>query len=315
MYNNGPSQPMMGGPMGGPMGHPMGHPMGMGGPMMMGPGPGMMPPGPGAPMMMGGSPGHQGMTGYDPIHMSVAQIFNMIPTGVFVKQQFDAIEAITGCDTKNKYYVYEQTRDGGSKKKRLFKAKEESGWCVRNCMSADCKPFDMKIKKCAIDPDYDNDETVILLERDCKCTFLCCNRPELKVYLTENGQKVYLGKIVDSWDCINYSYTVYDAHDKVRFFIKASCCQLGFWCKCPCEACERIEFDLWSGDKEKPEAPILKTGTGNCIKNAVGSADYFSVTFPTLATWEDKALLMSSVLMIDFMQFEEKNGGNGQNNL
>lgn len=301
------------------MGHPgmgMGHPgMGMGQPMGMGhPGMGMgQPMGMGMPGMMTG-PNAGGLTGMDPGLMTVEQIWSMIPQGIFVKQKFDILEAMTGCDTPNRYYVYEQNTAGGAKKKKIFKCKEKSGWCARNYLSSDCKPFDMEIKKCFKDEDYDNEEVVIKLERDCQCTCYCFNRPTMKVYNTERGQKIYVGKVVDSWDCCNYSYTVYDSSDQVRFFIKASCCQLGFCCKCPCEPCEKIEFDLWSGDKEKPEAPILKLGTGSCLKNAMGSADNFSVTFPMAATWQDKTLLLASVLMIDFMQFEEKNGGSGKNN-
>ena len=297
MHPGGMGQPMMGQPMmGGPM---MGGP-GMGGPMMGGPG------------MM---PGMQnGLTGVDPGMLTVEQIWSLIPQGIFVKQKFDILEALTGCDTPNRYYVFEQNQQGGAKKKKIFKCKEKSSWCARQYLSSDCKPFDMEIKKCFKDEDYDNEEVVIKLERDCQCTCYCCNRPEMKVYLTERGQKTYIGKVIDNWDCVNYSYTVKDSNDQIRFFIKASCCQLGFCCKCPCEPCEKIEFDLWSGDKEKPEAPIMKLGTGSCLKNAMGSADNFSVGFPVAATWQDKTLLLAAVLMIDFMQFEEKNGGKGQNN-
>jgi len=166
----------------------------------------------------------------------------------------------------------------------------------------------MEIKKCFKDEDFDTEEVVLRLVRECQCTCYCCNRPEMKVYCTQGGQENYIGKIVDNWDCINFSYTVKDAADNVRFFIKASCCQLGFHCKCPCEPCEKIEFDLWQGDKEKQEAPIMKVGTGNCLKNAISDADNFSVPFPHNATWQDKSLLLASVLMIDFMQFEEKGG-------
>lgn len=308
-YNMG--QPGMGHPgMGQPgMGHPgMGYPgqPGMGGHMGQ-------PMGMGMPGMMPGMPG-QGLTGMDPGQMTVEQIWSFIPQGIFVKQKFDILEAMTGCDTPNRYYVFEQNAAGGAKKKKVFKCKEKSSWCSRTYLSSDCKPFDMEIKKCFKDEDYDNEEVVIKLERECQCTCYCFNRPTMKVFVTERGQKIYVGKVVDSWDCCNYSYTVYDSSDQVRFFIKASCCQLGFCCKCPCEPCEKIEFDLWSGDKEKPEAPILKLGTGSCLKNAVGSADNFSVTFPMAATWQDKTLLLASVLMIDFMQFEEKNGGSGKNN-
>jgi hypothetical protein len=258
--------------------------------------------------MMVQHPNMGGVAVWDPAMMSVEQIWSMINTGIFVKQQFDLMEALTGCEQANTYYVYEMTKEGDHKKKKIFKCKEKSGWCARNCLAPDCKPFDMHVKKVAKDADLDTDETVIRMERKCQCTCYCCNRPQMKVYSTQNGQEVYIGKVVDNYDFCNYSYTVYDQADNIRFFIKASCCQLGFHCKCPCGPCEKITFDLWSGDKEKEEAPILKTGNKSCLKNMISDADNFSIPFPIAATWQDKTLLLASVLMIDFMQFEEKGG-------
>ena len=309
--NNGMGAPMM---PGGQQQMMMGSGYAQQGPMMGAPGMmgGPMMPGPGAPMMGYGAPGMMnpnfgGMTGLDPGQMSVQQIWGCVSTGICVKQKMCAIEAITGCDTPNRYYVYEKAPSGQVKKKKMFKCKEKSGWCARNCMSADCKPFDMEIKKCFKDEDYDTGETVIQMTRECKCTCLCCNRPEVKVYLTEGGQQLYLGKVVDTWDCVNYTYKVYDESDKIKFFIQASCCQLGFCCGCPCDACEKITFDLWTGDKEVPQSPIIKKGKG-CLKNTISTADDFYVDFNQSATWQDKTLLLASILMIDFMQFEEKGG-------
>lgn len=251
-----------------------------------------------------------GMQGIDPSRLTLEQIMMATPNGICVKQSIDLMEVMTGCDTKNRYMVHEQTTEGKPKKKALLRCKEESSWCARNCMSADCKPFAMEVRKEAHDPDAAGALAPVLrMERECKCTCMCCNRPEMLIYNVERGTKEYIGKVVDSWDCINYSYTVYDDKEQVRFFIKASCCQLGFWCKCPCESCEKIQFDLWTGDKEKEETPIMKKGTGSCIKNAVSLADNFFITWPLSATWKDRSLLLGAVLMIDFMQFEEKQGG------
>lgn len=323
-----PGQPGMPGAMPGQM---------PGQPGMPGAMPGQMPaPGyaqPGMPAMngvptAGGAPGQpmvmldpytgkplEGMSGLDPGKMTVEQIFTQMKLGMFIKQKMDLMEVISGCDTPNKYLVHELQPSGGKKKKEIFRCKEVSGCCARNCMSSDCKPFDMKVSKVCALAEFDNEDTCIHMSRECKCSFLCCNRPEMKISIVENGQDRYLGKVQDNCDCVNFSFNVYDAQDKVRFFIKAGCCQLGFWCKCPCEPCEKIVFDFWSGDKEKEEAPILKTGAGNCIKNAISDSDNFSCQFPVTATWEDKVLLLGALLMIDFMMFEEKNNGKADSNM
>ena len=60
----------------------------------------------------------------------------MLENGIVVKQKFDVLEAMTGCETANKYYVHEMNKEGGLNRKRIFKCKEKSGWCARNCLAA-----------------------------------------------------------------------------------------------------------------------------------------------------------------------------------
>ena len=48
------------------------------------------------------------------------------------------------------------------------------------------------------------------MEKPYKMTFLCCNRPEMKVRYTEDGGFADLGKVVDEWDFCNFSFSVLD---------------------------------------------------------------------------------------------------------
>ena len=244
--------------------------------------------------------------------MSVEHIMDTIKTGLYIKQQMNTLEIITGLDMQNKYFIHELAPagpDGKAHRKVLFQARETSDFIDRGCSPQGCRAIDVSINKWISGPEYPDRQVAIRLEKVCQCTCYCANRPELKVFITEGGQDLYVGKIVDPWDCCNYAFKVYDAQDSVRFHVEAGCCQLGFHCKCPCETCERIEFDLYSGDKVTKEAPILKLGTGNCIKNAVSNSDNFTVTFLANATWKDKVLLMATLLMIDYMMFDEKTNG------
>lgn len=50
-----------------------------------------------------------------------------------IKQEIELLEVMTGCEQKNRYHVYIQTHSGEFV--YLFKCKEESGWCVRNCLT------------------------------------------------------------------------------------------------------------------------------------------------------------------------------------
>jgi hypothetical protein len=274
-----------------------------------------MMPGQGMGMGAGMIPGQHGMTGVDPGLLSVEQIWGLVNHGIFVKQKFDLLEALTGCEQANTYMVHELNPSGEQKKKAIFKCKEKSGCCARNCLAADCRPFDMEVKRVTNNEfAQEMDLMAIKMERECQCTCYCFNRPEMKVYTYKQmggaESKTYIGKVVDNYDFCNFSYNVCDVEGKIIFFIKASCCQCGFCCKCPCEPCEKITFDFWRGDKEVALEPIMKVGTGNCLKNAISDADNFRVPFPPGATPNEKSLLLAAVLMIDFMQFEEKGGAN-----
>ncbi len=54
-------------------------------------------------------------------------------TTAYVKQKMELLEIITGCETKNRYQVFLKYPDGTYV--YIFKAKENSGWCSRNCLA------------------------------------------------------------------------------------------------------------------------------------------------------------------------------------
>jgi len=234
--------------------------------------------------------------------------------GVFIKQKMDFAEVLTGCEVENVYYVFPLSKDGDKKGKKIFKCKEKSGCCAKQCMSAECRPFQLKINLVDEDEELDN-EPFLLLDRPCKCTCYCCNRPELTVTYVEDGKNEYIGKIRDPFSCCNIVLDVHDKDSNVKYNVDGSCCQIGMHCKGPFECCETIDFDIKipSGDTV---AGIQKKSPG-CAKAAISNADNFSLNFPSGCTKEDKALLMCAVLFLDFRYFEEKqnndNKGGGNN--
>jgi len=159
--------------------------------------------------------------------------------------------------------------------------------------------------------DHENADTAfLLLDRPCKCTCLCLERPELTVALVEDGKNEPLGKIKDCYQCFNIRNEVYDKDSNLRFTIEASVCQMGMLCKAPCESCETVTFEIKSPNGDIVGSLIKKSP--GCAKAMISDADNFALKFPPSATKEDKALLVSSVLLLDFRYFEEK-GGNQQN--
>ena len=227
--------------------------------------------------------------------------------GIFIKQKFEFFEAVSGCETANKYYVYERGQNNKKMGKKLIKCKEKSSFCARQCLKGSARPIEMNCYNL-----FDNDNLCLQLEKPYKISFMCWNRPMMRVNYTENGNMVNLGKVVDNYDFCNYSFDVLNANGEKRFHIEAACNQLGFHFQCPCDACEKIIFNIWKGDKKEECEPLIKTGKG-CGKNMMGDADNFSIPFPPGSTFEDKALLLATGLFIDYMMFEES-ANQGNNN-
>lgn len=73
---------------------------------------------------------------------------------VYIKQNMEFGEMITGYETPNTYEVYFKS-PGDPNYTSLFVAKEMSDYCERNCMSWDSRPLIMKIKHYSTDMDKD----------------------------------------------------------------------------------------------------------------------------------------------------------------
>jgi hypothetical protein len=224
-------------------------------------------------------------------------------SGVFIKQKFDLLEAISGCEQSNTYYVFPLSKDGEKKGKKLFKCKEKSGCCAKQFMSGDCRPFQVKINLVDDSEELDN-EPFLLLDRPCKCTYYCFNRPEMTVTYVEDGKSEFVGKIRDPWTCCNIINEIYDKDNNLKYKIDGSCLQIGMHMKGPFECCETIDFDIQSPSGEV--ISTLQKRSPGCAKAMLSDADNFAVNFPANATKEDKALIMASVIFLDFRYFEEK---------
>ena len=154
-------------------------------------------------------------------------------------------------------------------------------------------------------------EPFLHLERPCKCTFLCCSRPEVRVTLVENGRSEFLGKVIDPFNCCNMEVDTYDQNNTLKHKIYGSCCQLGTFCRCPCDPCQKFDFDVKSPSGDN--LSHLQKKSKGCLKSTFTDADNFILSFPKDITAGDKVLLMCAVLFLDFRHFEV-NPNNRRNN-
>lgn len=95
-----------------------------------------------------------------------------------VKQRFELFEALSGCETKNQYYI--STVENQGNKKYLFKVKESSSCCCRFFCSGANREFTLNLRKISYTPQgQEKKEDFATFFRPFKCTCCCCNRPEL----------------------------------------------------------------------------------------------------------------------------------------
>lgn len=226
--------------------------------------------------------------------------------GVFIKQKFELMEALSACETQNKYILYEMDQQGKKKGMELLKFKEKSSFCARQYLKGNQRPVMINTFNL-----HNNHNLCMILEKPYKITVACLNRPVLRIQaIDQNGQLREVGKVVDNFDLCNFSFSVLDHTGKKRFHIAAKCTQLGLLCNFPCESCQKVIFQVWRGDKESECSPLVKTGRG-CSKNAFGDANCFSIPFPPQSDHLDRCLLIATAMFIDYCMFEDK--GNKKN--
>lgn len=176
----------------------------------------------------------------------------------------------------------------------------------------------MKVKHYSKGKFGDGDENMFMwLERECVCFCFCMNRPEMIVninYPDDEGKgrkpATRIGRIEWPFLCCSIGLNIYDKDNKLKFKIAGECCQAGIICKgYPCKSCQEVFLNIYDANGNEL-TPLTKWSKG-CLKSAISDADNFSVVFPQNSTPEDKALIFSSVLMLDYCYFEDK--GNQQN--
>jgi hypothetical protein len=155
---------------------------------------------------------------------------------------------------------------------------------------------------------FEEAPAVLEMARPCTCTSFCLNRPFITVNYVENGKNIYLGKISDPYNACNLLYMVHDKTNNPVYKIQTCCVQGGVLCRgCPCGPCERVSLGVTDVRSGAPLPPITKFNP-TCIKDFMKNSDHFSMEFPGNSSWEERSLLLGTIIFIDFMSFEEKGG-------
>jgi hypothetical protein len=152
-------------------------------------------------------------------------------------------------------------------------------------------------------------------DRPCKCTCYCWQRPEIN--MTLNNNNFFLGKVLEPFTCCDPLFYVYNAKGDITYRFSADCCQCGVCCRdFPCESCSEALWSIHKADKspqtcniENRDGTIRKTYTG-CMQEWCTNADTYEIIFPVGATAEDKFMIISGAIMVDYMYYENKKNNN-----
>lgn len=141
-----------------------------------------------------------------------------------------------------------------------------------------------------------------MLKKGCNFHCFCLDRPQIRIFYTEEGTEQYIGRIIDNFTLCNFKYTIKDNKGKLLYIISGSCCQKGVLCRCiPANDCQKAEFELRDASGNLIEI-INKKGRGFAA-NLLSDADSFYVNFQPYMDWQHRALIMSTLFLIDFMVF------------
>ena len=115
------------------------------------------------------------------------------------------------CGTQNTFAIYEADNNHKVYPGAIFKCIESSSFLAKKCLSRDCCPFSIDIEH---DDEFvsglQENNMFLRLKKPCEPTFLCCARPVIEVFISENGVEGYFGKVNSKWNLIDISFNVYD---------------------------------------------------------------------------------------------------------
>eukprot|EP01017_Pseudomicrothorax_dubius_P047206 TRINITY_DN8440_c0_g1_i1.p1 TRINITY_DN8440_c0_g1~~TRINITY_DN8440_c0_g1_i1.p1 ORF type:complete len:300 (+),score=33.08 TRINITY_DN8440_c0_g1_i1:38-937(+) len=221
--------------------------------------------------------------------------------GVYLSQKPNVLEKFTGFELENKYRFFPIDQNGNKGGNMIFKAKENSDAIARQFLGGG-RAFHMYLKLTSGQMELGD---FLLLQK----TSTCCrfDRGEMQVTLLEGGPRI-IGFIYGPCTCCELQLQILDINRQVRFTIRGGGCQCGILCPgCPCEPCRVVDFTLYDAVGNPISTMRRRT---DFLAQLISNADDFILGFPAGTSVEDKCLLISSLIMMDYAYFEDQHRNN-----
>jgi len=229
------------------------------------------------------------------------------------------VEILCGCVMEKRFDVYIRT---GGQTIRLFRCKEESGFCMRQCCPRVLRGFVLQIKFVGnnigeLDDDYAS--PVGVLTKPFSCASLCCPGLMHPMVVTWNGGKVAeeLGKVElpkcccglqigPCCSCCTCFLNVFNKQGNLHFVLTMSICQAAFCITCGKCCYDAVVNIFRAANQNDPVGTIVRMGKcSSCLTNT----DNYTLTFPKDATPEEKFMLLAANLQFDYFYFNTSCGG------
>ena len=208
---------------------------------------------------------------------------------LFIEQEVELFEILTGFETSNRYKVL------NSNGQQIYYAMEESS-CISRVFCSNRRGF--------VIPLLDNSKQEVM--RICRnyklcagTSFFACSSPCILEVWVEDQNKLELGRVRQTCSFLVPSFDILNAENEIVLKIRGPICVFTGLLSC----CDQ-NFDIFTPDLNTVVGRITKSWSG-FVKEAFTDATNIRVSFPIDLDVRIKATLMAAVFLIDFMFFEK----------
>lgn len=216
-------------------------------------------------------------------------------SSAIIKQEPDIFEALSNCQTPNKYHIFINTALG---LRYMFKCVERGDSCARNCCPTDLRTFSLDFKQITSLNQYYGTtaaQTFLKIRKPCSCLV----KPKMVIEHFTLGTKY--GKIKQASCTLNAQVNIYDNNNNLLYEVVGDCCQAGL---CGCALCAKmmeVHFKIMQGGRIVGKLTKCEAD----FEEMITSADTYEVIFPSKATVNEKILIIVTSLLIDYLYFEK----------
>jgi hypothetical protein len=277
----------------------------------------------------GGPPPPQQMSAIPPQDAGLGFLASI--DGLYIQQRVEVFEALTGCDTKNRYHITpipagaipDPARGtlpetwlahfrAQSEFAPMLKAKEESDFCARQCCPGHRK-FDMAFKDGA-------GQTFFSIHRPFKCTIpcACClvNPQELTLY---DAGSVPAARAEEEFKCCwictkqfkSQTFDTPGAPPNNAYHTRVPECSSSRGCNMFAPSCLNRDYDMDIYDAS--ETAVVGHAAAvwpGCNCGGLTERSNLVLRFPPNATPKQRAALVASTFLVEFYHFELKRQNN-----